>query len=339
MQGTVLGTPVYMSPEQFVGLELDARSDVYSLGILTFEMLTGTLPYPPATTTVEWADRHLNATPTPIEAHAVAHDLSPHAREVLMQSLEKLPERRPASVLEFARGLIGQTELESAWGLGTNARAKSAAPVSAPLTSAPGREAAPFVESPADAELVVPRTRSLSALLAIGCVLAAVGGYFAFVHRTDNAAGVSKPAPPPSTSEPPAEGVPSEWMRIVHHARGVVDPSAAIGAPDSHFARIEGNGMLTLEMVPGTVVATDVGPGPDLYIAVNPATSGPYRVEAAADHDHFLAVVSDVEGTLPLDLDQFKLGIVRYVRLTNRSDKPVDVDAIGLYRTEPEPEH
>jgi serine/threonine protein kinase len=343
LQGTVLGTPVYMSPEQFVGLELDARSDVYSLGILTYEMLTGTLPYPRATTTVEWADRHLNATPTPIEAHAIAHDLSPRAREVLMQSLEKLPERRSASVLEFARGLIGQTELESAWGLGTNARAKSAAPpvvaVSAPLTSAPALEAPPFVESPADAELVVPRTRSLSALLAIGCALAAVGGYFAFVHRTDNAAGVSVPAPSTSTPEPTPEEAPSEWMRIVHHARGVVDPSAAIGAPDRRFARIEGNGMLTLEMVPGTVVATDRGPGPDLYIAVNPATSGPYRVEAAADHDHFLAVVSDVEGTLPLDLDQFKLGIVRYVRLTNRSGSPVDVDAIGLYRTEAEPEH
>jgi hypothetical protein len=191
------------------------------------------------------------------------------------------------------------------------------------------------VESRAD--LVVPRTSRLTALLAIGGVLAAVGGYFAFVHRADSVAAVSEPAPPTAPAETPRVG-PSEWMRIVHHARGVEDPSAAIGAPDGRFARIEGNGMLTLEMVPGTVVATDMGPGPDVYIAVNPATSGPYRVEAAADHDHFLAVVSDVEGTLPLDLDQFKLGIVRYVRLTNRSGSPVDVDAIGLYRSEADPE-
>jgi hypothetical protein len=241
-------------------------------------------------------------------------------------------------VLEFARGLIGQSELESAWGLGTSARAKSAAPPA--VAGAPRLEAPALVESAADIELVVPRTNRWTALLAIGGVLAAVGGgYFAFVQRADSVAVVNEPAPPPPTPEPPARVVPSEWMRIVHHARGVDDPSAAIGAPDGRFARIEGNGMLTLEMVPGTVVATDMGPGPDVYIAVNPATSGPYRVEAAADHDHFLAVVSDVEGTLPLDLDQFKLGIVRYVRLINRSSAPVDVDAIGLYRSEAEPAH
>ena len=68
-QGMVLGTPPYMSPEQFTGKALDARSDIYSLGVMAYEMLTGQLPFE-ADTPWEWATQHMTAQPIPFEVSA-----------------------------------------------------------------------------------------------------------------------------------------------------------------------------------------------------------------------------------------------------------------------------
>src|SRR5579864_2887467 len=60
-QGTVLGTPPYMSPEQFTGRPIDARSDIYSLGVMAYEMVTSRLPFQ-ANTAWEWATQHMTQT-------------------------------------------------------------------------------------------------------------------------------------------------------------------------------------------------------------------------------------------------------------------------------------
>ena len=71
-QGMVLGTPPYMSPEQFTGRPIDARSDIYSLGVMAYEMLTGKLPFK-ADTAWEWATQHMTQPPIPIESLAEGH--------------------------------------------------------------------------------------------------------------------------------------------------------------------------------------------------------------------------------------------------------------------------
>jgi serine/threonine protein kinase len=92
-QGTVLGTPPYMSPEQFRGGQLDARSDIYSLGVVTYEMLTGRLPFerPPfqADTPWFWATEHLTAQPVPLETLPLGRQVPTKMRAAVMRALSK----------------------------------------------------------------------------------------------------------------------------------------------------------------------------------------------------------------------------------------------------------
>ncbi len=99
-QGMVLGTPPYMSPEQFTGRPIDARSDIYALGVMTYEMLTGKLPFE-AQTAWEWATQHMTAQPRPIEVHPGGDQIPPTMRSAIMRALSKHPADRFASVTEF----------------------------------------------------------------------------------------------------------------------------------------------------------------------------------------------------------------------------------------------
>ncbi|MFO0641515.1 MAG: serine/threonine-protein kinase [Polyangiaceae bacterium] len=103
-QGMVLGTPPYMSPEQFTGQPIDARSDIYALGVMTYEMLTGQLPFE-ANTAWEWATKHMTAQPKPIEAAPNGQLLPEKVRQTIMRALEKAPQARFASAKEFVESL------------------------------------------------------------------------------------------------------------------------------------------------------------------------------------------------------------------------------------------
>src|SRR6187549_4057496 len=94
-QGMVLGTPPYMSPEQFTGKALDRRSDIYSLGVMAYEMLTGQLPFE-ADTPWQWATEHMTAQPRPFEAVATGGSIPSAMRAAIMKALAKDPEQRQA---------------------------------------------------------------------------------------------------------------------------------------------------------------------------------------------------------------------------------------------------
>ena len=99
-QGMVLGTPPYMSPEQFTGNLVDARSDVYALGVMGYEMLTGKLPWT-AETPWEWATQHMTVQPYPIEGLPEAMSAPDYMRRAIMRAMAKNPDERFATVKDF----------------------------------------------------------------------------------------------------------------------------------------------------------------------------------------------------------------------------------------------
>lgn len=100
--GLILGTPVYMSPEQCGEGAITYRSDLYSLGVVFYEMLVGTPPFWGATLDVVSA--HLRTPPVLPSARGVA--LSPGVEDLLMELLAKTPEERPSSAVAVRTRLL-----------------------------------------------------------------------------------------------------------------------------------------------------------------------------------------------------------------------------------------
>ncbi|HEU5077422.1 MAG TPA: protein kinase [Polyangiaceae bacterium] len=132
-QGMVLGTPPYMSPEQFTGKALDRRSDIYSLGVMAYEMLTGQLPFE-ADTPWQWATEHMTAQPRPFEAVATGGSIPSAMRAAIMKALAKDPEQRQATARQFFEELTegGRVTVDSGPGASPGGSTATAAMAAAP---------------------------------------------------------------------------------------------------------------------------------------------------------------------------------------------------------------
>jgi serine/threonine protein kinase len=123
-QGSIVGTIEYMSPEQVRGLESDARSDIYSLGILLYEMLTGRVPFS-SDSEFDLMKAQIEEAPVPPRTFA-AHIPLP-LEQAIMRSLAKKPEARYQTAGEFRAMLLST--------LGSVTSSHSASPVyAAPAT-------------------------------------------------------------------------------------------------------------------------------------------------------------------------------------------------------------
>jgi eukaryotic-like serine/threonine-protein kinase len=109
-----MGTPAYCSPEQIDGKTLDNRADIYSLGIMMFQMLTGELPLKPKTSSFEgWSQCHHFQKPKAFNAVKAKLNLPQGLMDIVNQCMAKTAEKRPENVTEILK-ILERVERESA---------------------------------------------------------------------------------------------------------------------------------------------------------------------------------------------------------------------------------
>jgi serine/threonine protein kinase len=104
--GAIMGTPLYMSPEQCSGGQIDSRSDIYSLGVIAYQMLAGEPPFGGNTSAVMRAHRE----DAPQNIRERASKIPKRVAGIVMSALSKVPAERPQTAFAFASSLRAQAE-------------------------------------------------------------------------------------------------------------------------------------------------------------------------------------------------------------------------------------
>jgi serine/threonine protein kinase len=176
--GTVLGTPAYMSCEQASGMrsgELDARSDIYSLGVVVYEMLTGRTPFH-SENPAGYLRMHMQEAPPPFNAVKPGLFVVPGIESVVMKALTKDRSQRYSSVLEFAQDFTQAAEAGSHLAVQPEPQREAAKPeAQTPLASVP-KTIVPATVADTVVAKTAPETanRSLRKLLVAGSVVCMV---------------------------------------------------------------------------------------------------------------------------------------------------------------------
>ena len=185
--GTPIGTPQYMSPEQARGVHVDVRTDVYSFGAMTYEMLTGSPPFEGASV-MDILLKQISEAPHPPSSRVP--ELGAAVDTAVLRMMNKDPEQRPRTLMQAVEELAAAsgTPIESAAvSIDPNVRVASARTVQAtPMASGP-----PQTLVGATTELAPPtRSRWVAFAAAAGAaVLAAALVVVAFAHRSTPTSG------------------------------------------------------------------------------------------------------------------------------------------------------
>jgi serine/threonine-protein kinase len=324
-QGTIIGTPAYMSPEQITGLPVDERSDVYALALMTYEMLAGARPFS-ARTPLEWATAHMTEAPRPFDEFPATRDLPFARRAAILRALEKDPLGRTPTVRAFVEDFTGE------------ARDTSTPPAMRP----PGDAGAARDVTPEAFARTVSHTRTsalvpaLAGLAVLALFGAAAIGVVSTMMGTSSGAGAGDAGPTDAAIDAAPVSQP-RWLAILHDEENAQDATRALGTPDGQCGRIGRQGTIALELTPGVRIATDGTPAADLEIVIVGDTTAPYRVDVGVERHEYTTIAQGLVTSTPLDVDQFGIDRFRYVRIKNRATRgtaTVCIDAVAAHRAE-----
>lgn len=251
--GMMMGTPYYMSPEQGQGQEVDARTDIYALGVMLYEMLVGGPPFR-GDTPLAVVTQHLFKEPTPPSQANPQAGIPPEADAIVLRAMAKTPEARYPTMAELGDALLELlARLDPAAAHAFASPSRSTPPgVSASLAVA--RSVATPAPVPAVAESAAapatPAPRRWPLFLAIGLALAAAAmAALVFLRPTRSPADPptivkGTPSLPSGALLPPASPPPGSADPTPAAPRSTVRIELAIHPPD---ARVELNGVRTTE--------------------------------------------------------------------------------------------
>jgi serine/threonine-protein kinase len=236
--GAMLGSPKYMSPEQVLGQPIDGRADIFSLGIVLYEMLAGHTPFEPGEATVFSLMQRIVTQPQPRLTDTLP-GVPPAFDLILSRALAKKPADRYQRASQFAQDLRNFKNL----GAGKGGAAAVEAPVAAPQPASAARNpgaAGPAPASDYEKTLVVPGGASTGwAITPPGGAAASVppGGAAKSVPTGGGAAPLAAPMPPRPAAPPPVNA----WQAAAAYLAGPTTvppaPSPPVPQPQGPVSR------------------------------------------------------------------------------------------------------
>ncbi len=273
--GAAMGTPRYMAPEQCMGKDVGPRADLYSLGVILYEMYAGVPPFR-GDTFGELLYQHMSMAPEPPSKH---RPIDPALEQVILACLEKDPQRRPDS----AKDLLGR--LDQALGGQRATNALAAAPtapppsVAIPAPSAGGSAPVTTMGQSVGEVSLPPRPRRAGPGLIVGAVALAVvvgGALLLRARSTPTVNVVALPAAPPPPAAPATgslrlhvENGPADRITVDGRVVGYGLSDVAVGdlTPGSHQVRLEG----AYRAPQAAAVTIEAGAAASLTLSLPPA--------------------------------------------------------------------